>query len=117
MEIKADVLTGVGLHRPIKANSRTPESKVLAAVKKWAHDKPDVYVVRVVEAGMNGTPDFILCVRGKFVGVECKATGEKLRPLQAKHGEYIQAAYGTFLWGDAETLIPQLDLLYCGATE
>lgn len=113
MEIKADVLTGVGVNKPKKrANSTTPESRVLAALKTWAKDKPDVYVVRVVQAGENGVPDFVLCIRGRFVGVECKAAGEKPRSLQYRHGERITDALGEFMWGDADVLIPKLETLY-----
>ena len=38
---------GVKTTKP-KRSSTTPESAVVHAVKQWAKDKPDVYIVRVV---------------------------------------------------------------------
>lgn len=103
---------GMQRRTTIAANSSTPESKVLAAVKRWAADKHDVYVVRVVQAGESGVPDLLLCVRGIFVGVECKAHGKPLRPIQAKHGDRISLAEGVFLWGDDLTIINELNTVY-----
>lgn len=92
--------------------SGTPESAVLAAVRKWAARYPDVYLVRVVQAGASGVPDLLLCIRGRFVGVECKAPGKKPTALQLKHGADIERTGGLFLWGDGTTLIPELERIY-----
>lgn len=93
-------------------SSTTPESAVVHAVKQWAKDKPDVYLVRVVQAGEVGVPDFLLCVCGRFVSVECKATGQVPRPNQRLQMGRITAAGGFALWGDVDTLIPELDIIY-----
>ena len=85
-------------------SSTTPESAVVHAVKQWAKDKPDVYIVRV--------PDFLLCICGRFVGVECKAKGQAPRTNQRLQLGRITSAGGFALWGDADTLIPELDLIY-----
>lgn len=98
--------------RKPKRSSTTPESAVVHAVKQWAKDKPDVYIVRVVQAGEVGVPDFLLCVCGRFVGVECKATGQAPRTNQHLQLGRITAAGGFALWGDADTLIPELDNIY-----
>lgn len=93
-------------------SSTTPESTVVHAVKQWAKYKPDVYLVRVVQAGEVGVPDFLLCVCGRFVGVECKAKGQAPRTNQRLQLGRITAAGGFALWGEADTLIPELDLIY-----
>lgn len=98
--------------RKPKRSSTTPESAVVHAVKQWAKDKPDVYIVRVVQAGEAGVPDLLLCVCGRFVGVECKATGQAPRTNQHLQLGRITAAGGFALWGDADTLIPGLDIIY-----
>ena len=102
---------GVKAAKP-KRSSTTPESAVVHAVKQWAKDKPDVCIVRVVQAGEVGVPDFLLCVCGRFVSVECKATGQVPRPNQLLQMERIMSAGGFALWGDADTLIPELDIIY-----
>lgn len=98
--------------RRVKANSSTPESKVIAAVKEWAKDRDDVYLIRVVSAGENGVPDIVLSIKGIFVGVECKAGNNKPRALQLLHGSRITNTGGIFLWGNTERVIPELDALY-----
>lgn len=100
-----------------KLSARTPEGRVVAAVKKWAKDKPDVYICRVVQAGEAGTPDFLLCVRGLFVGVECKATGQTPRNLQFRRANDIERAGGVFLWGDTQVLLPALEKIYTEQTK
>lgn len=62
---------------------QTEESKVNNALKRWASSKPDVYLCRVVMAGARGTPDFLLCVAGIFVAVECKSKKGKLSAMQS----------------------------------
>lgn len=110
MNIEAIPL-GVRTAKPSRS-STTPESVVVHAVKQWAKDKPDVYIVRVVQAGEVGVPDFLLCVCGRFVGVECKAKGQAPRTNQRLQLGRITSAGGFALWGDADTLIPELDLIY-----
>lgn len=105
------ILLGMRAPKP-KRSSTTPESAVVHAVKQWAKDKPDVYIVRVVQAGEAGVPDLLLCVCGRFVGVECKAKGQAPRTNQRLHLGRITSAGGIALWGDADTLIPELDIIY-----
>lgn len=114
MTIKTDNVVVATRSNRKTANSTTPESQVVNAVKLWAKTKPDVYLVRVVQAGESGVADFLMCMRGRFVAIECKATGKKPRDLQIIHGIRAENAGGTFLWGDTEALIPQLNALYEG---
>ena len=44
--------------------------------------------------GRSGVPDIVCCYKGKFIGIECKANGNKPTALQAKHLEDIRKAGG-----------------------
>jgi hypothetical protein len=47
--------------------------------------------------GASGIPDYILCVAGTFVGIECKADkSKKMTLLQAQCGSKIEIAGGKF---------------------
>ena len=61
----------------------TPESKVKASVKKILEDRNAYYVMPVTSGyGNSGAPDFLVCYRGKFMGIECKAGRGKVTALQ-----------------------------------
>ena len=52
--------------------------------------------------GSSGVPDVVACIEGKFVGVECKANGNKPTALQKKNLENIAEAGGyAFVVDDA----------------
>lgn len=110
--IKAIPLVGGKKRKAASANSTTPESKVVAAVRKWAVLHKGVYLVRVVQAGESGVADMLLCIKGRFVAVECKAAGETPRELQLWQGDKVMAAGGVFIWGDERRIIPELDKIY-----
>jgi Holliday junction resolvase len=44
--------------------------------------------------GNSGTPDFLICCSGIFVGIECKANGNKPTALQRDHIEKINECGG-----------------------
>lgn len=56
----------------------TPEGKVKKAIKKWLMEN-DAYYYMPVSNGMGrvGAPDFIICLAGRFIGVEAKAPGNR----------------------------------------
>lgn len=61
----------------------TPEAKVKAKVKKILDDRNAYYVMPVTNGyGNSGAPDFLVCYRGKFIGIECKAGRGKVTELQ-----------------------------------
>lgn len=61
----------------------TPEAKVKAKVKKVLDDRNAYYVMPVTNGyGNSGAPDFLVCYRGKFIGIECKAGRGKVTELQ-----------------------------------
>jgi len=61
----------------------TPEGKVKAKVKKVLKELGAYYVMPATGGyGSSGAPDFLICFRGKFIGIECKANGGKTTALQ-----------------------------------
>lgn len=73
----------------------TPEGRVKALIKKIlkAHD---VYYVMPVSNGMgqHGVPDFLCCVKGRFLAIEAKAGKGKTTALQDDHLRRINEAGG-----------------------
>ncbi len=47
--------------------------------------------------GSSGVPDFLVCLRGRFYAIECKANGGKTTALQDKHLADIRGAGGVSL--------------------
>jgi hypothetical protein len=58
--------------------ARTPEGAVKDKVKKILKDL-DAWYYMPVQNGMGvvGIPDFVACINGRFVGIECKAPGKE----------------------------------------
>ena len=76
--------------------AQTPERKVKAAVRKQLEALGAYYVMPVTGGyGNSGAPDFLVCFRGRFVGIECKAGGNKPTALQARNLHLIQKAGGS----------------------
>lgn len=61
--------------------ARTPEAKVKDRIKKIIKKHGGYYAMPVMR-GMahNGTPDFLCCVNGWFLGIEAKAGNNKPTP-------------------------------------
>ena len=63
----------------------TPEGKVKKQVKKVLDDVGAYYFSPMTAGyGRSGVPDIIACVKGKFIGIECKA-GKNEPTLLQKH--------------------------------
>lgn len=73
----------------------TPESKVKASIVKLLKAN-DVYYFFPATGGFgrSGVPDIICCLRGKFVGIECKAGTNKPTELQLRELHKINKAGG-----------------------
>ena len=75
----------------------TPEGKVKKDVKAWLV-KNKAYYYMPVSNGMGrvGAPDFIVCLGGRFVGIETKAPGKRKNatPNQLREIEWINRAGG-----------------------
>ena len=73
----------------------TPEAKVKKRVKAIL-DELQVYNFSPMQNGMGraGIPDIIACHGGKFIGIECKAGGNKPTALQERELNRILNAGG-----------------------
>jgi len=73
----------------------TPESKVKKQVKEILKNLGAYYVMPVTSGyGNSGAPDFLVCLRGKFIGIECKAGKGKVTALQQRNLNQINLAGG-----------------------
>ena len=80
----------------------TPEGKVKAAIKNWlSHQK--AYSFMPVQTGYGAaTLDFLVCINGKYIGVETKAPGIKTpSPRQQIVMDAIEAAGGIAICCDS----------------
>ena len=69
----------------------TPEAKVKNKIRSILK-KYNVYffMPRGTALGRNGIPDIICCINGCFVGIECKAGGNKATALQLYEQQQIK---------------------------
>jgi hypothetical protein len=73
----------------------TPEKKVKNKVVKLLKEYEAYYFFPATYGfGRSGVPDIIVCYRGRFIGVECKAGANKTTALQDKELADIKAAGG-----------------------
>lgn len=83
----------------------TPEGRVKAAVKKILTEAGAWYCTPLGAGyGRAGVPDFIVCHRGKFVAIECKAGRGKTTALQDREIAAVRAADGLALVVSEEEL-------------
>lgn len=77
----------------------TPEGIVKAHVKAVLKSYGAHYQMPVTGGyGRSGASDFLVCYRGFFIAIECKADKtKKLTPLQENAGIAVRAAGGWFL--------------------
>lgn len=76
----------------------TPEGKVKAEVKAMLKELGIWYCMPMGQLfGKAGVPDFLVCVRGRFVGIETKAATGKVTALQKMEGEKIEKSGGKWL--------------------
>ena len=78
--------------------AETPEGKVKRAIKQYLRQLPDTWFYMPVQNGMGvtGIPDFIVCIKGKFLGLEAKAPGREAdtTPNQDDNLERIRQSGG-----------------------
>lgn len=85
--------------------ANTPESKVKAkAVEIIKKHKGYYFYPNTGGYGRSGIPDIIVCHRGKFLGVECKAGFNKPTALQEHEMTKIEQAGGTAMVVREDTL-------------
>lgn len=90
----------------------TPEAKVKSKVRKVLAQIGAYYAMPIGTGyGNAGVPDFLVCYKGKFVGIECKAQGNKPTALQLKNLHDIEVAGGMSMVVDesnVDSLLNQL---------
>jgi hypothetical protein len=75
--------------------SFTPEAKVKKKVVTQLKAKDAYYFFPVMNGyGRAGIPDIVVCYRGQFIALECKAGSNKPTELQLKEIEAIRQAGG-----------------------
>ena len=73
----------------------TPEGKVKKRVRQVLDSLGAYYVMPVTGGyGNSGAPDFLVCLHGKFIGIETKAGKGKTTLLQEMNLDRIQKAKG-----------------------
>jgi len=73
----------------------TPEKKVKDKVKKMLVEVGAYYFMPATGGyGRSGVPDLVACIKGKFIGIECKAGKGKPTALQEKNLMDISCAGG-----------------------
>ena len=94
----------------------TPESKVKKAVKIMLDAQGAYYFFPATGGyGRSGVPDIIVCYRGKFIAIECKAGDNVPTALQNRELERIYNMGGYALWvneknvDDVHRLLKQLN--------
>jgi Holliday junction resolvase len=76
----------------------TPEAKVKKKVVQILKEIGAYYFYPVTGGyGRSGVPDIIVCFRGNFIGIECKAGNNQPTSLQQKNLDEIRKAGGTAL--------------------
>jgi hypothetical protein len=94
----------------------TPEAKVKKAIRAVLDTYGAYYVMPVTGGfGNSGAPDFLVCYRGWFIGLEAKAGKGKPTALQQRNLDKIAECNGVSLviWEDTvhavETLLRSID--------
>jgi len=76
----------------------TPEGKVKTKVIKTLKAMGAYHCMPVTGGfGTSGVPDILICFRGRFVAIECKAGKGKVTALQQSNLEAIRQAGGVAL--------------------
>tara|TARA_R110000803_G_scaffold4586_1_gene15419 strand:+ start:144 stop:458 length:315 start_codon:yes stop_codon:yes gene_type:complete len=87
----------------------TPEKKVKQKVCAKLKELGAYYFYASTGGyGASGVPDIVACYKGKFIGIECKANGNKATALQQKHLREISMQQGISLIID-ETNVEMLE--------
>lgn len=62
-----------------KISERSFKTRVLRDLKQM----PNCWVIKTQEVARRGVPDILMCLRGKFIGIELKQQGKKPDALQS----------------------------------
>ena len=73
----------------------TPEGKVKDKIKKVLKEKGIYFVMPATGGyGSSGAPDILVCHKGKFYGIECKAGDNQPTALQRDNLNRIESSGG-----------------------
>jgi hypothetical protein len=90
----------------------TPESKVKDKVKRVLAAHGAYYFMPATHGyGSSGVPDIVACLKGKCIGIECKANGGKATALQLKNLRELSASGGLAVLVDERGIDKLNDLL------
>lgn len=92
----------------------TPEKKVkVKVIKKLKEMGAYSFYASTGGYGSSGVPDIIACYKGQFIGIECKANGNRPTALQVKNLVDIEKAGGKSIIVD-ENNVDLLEFLIKG---
>jgi Holliday junction resolvase len=93
--------------------AQTPEGKVKDKVKKILKEKEIYYVMPATGGyGSSGAPDFLVCHKGKFYGIECKANNGQVTALQQDNLDRIEDSGGTAFVVNEHTVNQYMELYF-----
>jgi hypothetical protein len=85
---------------------KTPEGKVKEQVKIILNAMGAYYAMpHGAGYGNAGIPDFVVCWKGRFIGIECKANGKEATALQLHNLMQIRKAGGRALIINEDSVI------------
>lgn len=89
----------------------TPEGKVKKEIKEYLDSIGAYYFMPVqMGYGVRGTPDFLVCLHGRFIGIEAKAPGKRANRLQELTMNRIRASRGfAFIARSAQDVFDYFD--------
>lgn len=91
----------------------TPEAKVKKKIKKLLAEYNVYYAMPIGSMfGNSGVPDFLCCVKGRFLAIEAKAGKGRTTALQEKQLANIREAGGLALVVNEDNL-DELEQLLC----
>lgn len=92
----------------------TPEKKVKARVEAMLKEAGAYYFFPATHGyGRSGVPDIVACLKGQFIGIECKAGRGTTTALQDRELSRIRAAGGVALVINEDSFGILEDLLKC----
>lgn len=74
--------------------SKKPETLFKERVFKDLDTLPNCWYEKIQQVTIRGTPDILLCIKGKFIAIELKTEDGKLDALQSYKLTKIQKAGG-----------------------
>ena len=93
--------------------AQTPEGKVKDKVKKILKEQNIYYVMPATGGyGSSGVPDFLVCHKGKFYGIECKAGDNQPTALQTDNMNWLEDNGGIAIVVNENTVMPYMELYF-----